>query len=193
MDPWKEGELVARIKLDPSSVRGNISLADFGLAIKHGTQVKRNWQSPAIYCGPERFHRVGPSFAGDMWSYGCLLGWLYLDYSPIHGHGAMTVIDNMVKRLGPLPAEWAGTLEWADELNELENMDSWYDQQWKPDEDDTLEAFAESVHPDLDEDERALALGVLRKVLVHRPEQRLTASGLLEDADFKSLMSIYEC
>lgn len=37
-------------------IRGNIFLADFRLAFKHGTPVRHKWQSPAVFCGPERWY-----------------------------------------------------------------------------------------------------------------------------------------
>lgn len=49
----------------------------------------------------------------------------------------------------------------------------------------------EQHRPDISANEKALALAVVKKVFRPRPEDRLTASELLRDEDFKALMSIY--
>lgn len=42
-ETWKEGEIVKLVEVAYDRIRGNIFLADFGLAFKHGTPVRHKW------------------------------------------------------------------------------------------------------------------------------------------------------
>ena len=83
-DLWKPGELVKPMEVPKSLLRETVYLGDFGMAIKAGTEVKHKVLSPFVFCAPERFHNVNPSFASDMWSYMCIFSYLYLGCIPWH-------------------------------------------------------------------------------------------------------------
>ena len=91
------------MKPHESLIGETISLGDFGLAAKSGTPVEQKVQSPAIYCAPERLHNTNPSLASDMWSYMCIFAELYLGFPLFYGSAHSSVIDFIVKTLGPLP------------------------------------------------------------------------------------------
>ncbi|KAJ5885081.1 kinase domain-containing protein, partial [Penicillium taxi] len=185
-DNWKSGEVVQPVKVNPELLRGaNIFLSDFGLAIKKGSPVKCKWQLPAMFCAPERFHGIGPSFASDMWSYMCLFAQFYLGYVPFEGNASITALSSFSFLIGPLPLQWAGRYE----VGGTTFKDNWYDQSRKP---RTLEGMIERSKPKASAAERELVLVVFQKVFTYLPEDRLTAAELLKDKDFNALMSIYE-
>ncbi|KAF5718822.1 CMGC kinase [Fusarium mundagurra] len=185
-DLWKAGELVMPLKAQESLIGDDVSLGDFGLAIKSGAPVSQKLQSPAIYCAPERVHNQDPTFATDMWSYMCILAELYMGYALFYGSGNSPIVSCIVHALGPLPATWKGTYKAGGVSN-----DWWYDQDYELDPTASLEAKVARLRPDVDAAERALVISVLRKGLSYLPQGRLTARELLEDASFKSLMEIY--
>lgn len=185
-DLWKTGELVMPMRAHEDLIGDIISLGDFGLAIKSGTQVSQKLQSPAIYCAPERVHDQGPTFATDMWSYMCIFAELYTGYALFYGSGNSSIVSCMVHTLGPLPTIWEGTYNAGGTCNSW-----WYDQEQEPDHSTSLEAKIVRLRPDIDPVERGLVLSVLRKGLLYLPENRPTASQLLEDASFRALMEIY--
>ncbi|KAF4947504.1 hypothetical protein FGADI_10349 [Fusarium gaditjirri] len=185
-DLWKTGELVMPMKAHESLIGDDISLGDFGLAIKSGTPVSQKLQSPAIYCAPERVYDQDPTFATDMWSYMCIFAELYMGYALFYGPGNSSIISCMVHALGPLPASWNGTYKAGGVSN-----DWWYDQHHELEPTALLEAKVGRLRPDIDVEEKELVLSVLRKGLSYQPQDRLSASQLLEDASFKALMEIY--
>nr|RBQ87700.1 hypothetical protein FVER53263_20384 [Fusarium verticillioides] len=185
-DLWKAGELVMPMKADKRLIGDNVSLGDFGLAIKSGTSVSQKLQSPAIYCAPERVHDQNPTSATDMWSYMCILAELYMGYALFYGSGNSSIVSCIVHALGPLPATWKGTYKAGGVAT-----DWWYDQDYELDPTASLEAKLARLRPEVDGAERALVISVLRKGLSYLPQDRLTARELLEDASFKDLMQIY--
>ncbi len=190
VETWKKGELVTPIQVDKKMIRDNIFLADFGQAIKTGGHVECKWQSPAAYCAPERFHGIDPSLASDMWSYMCLFVQLYLGNWPFYGGSESSmVLSSIVQMLGPLPQQWAGRYDVSEFSKEM-----WYDQTERPSSGFTLafERIAEEK-PDLSDRERQLALSVCLKVFTYLPEERLTATKLLQNKDFNAFMEIYGC
>lgn len=187
-ETWKEGELVKPVEVAHDRIRGNIFLADFGLAFKHGTPVRHKWQSPAVFCGPERFHGFNPSFAGDMWSYTCLLMELYLGMQPFYGRAVCSTLGNLVDNMGPLPSEWAEKYEGPGKADER-----WYDQSRRPHKNLTLEAIARRARPEVADAEMRTALSVFNKGLAYLPEKRPSAAELLQDPDFNALMKIHQC
>ncbi|KAK7597476.1 hypothetical protein V3481_004060 [Fusarium oxysporum f. sp. vasinfectum] len=55
-ETWKDGELVAPMTpKDSFVVQDTITLGDFGLAIRSGTEVDFKLQVPVGYCAPERY------------------------------------------------------------------------------------------------------------------------------------------
>lgn len=63
------GELVAPAKFPPALIGSDAYLCDFGIPVPAGTSVSNTLQSQPIYCAPELFHNMDPSFASDVWSY----------------------------------------------------------------------------------------------------------------------------
>ena len=58
---------------------------------------------------------------------------------------------------------------------------------------DRLASSIEYFRPDVDQAERELVYSIMKKVLVYCPEERLTATQLLQDPSFKALMERYGC
>ncbi|KAH7187712.1 protein kinase [Fusarium oxysporum] len=183
---WKEGQLVMPMVPHNSIVQENVTLADFGLAIKSGTSVECKIQSPIIYCAPERIHNVDPSFASDMWSYMCIFAELYLGFPMFYNAGHSMAVNFMVSVLGPLPLSWKGSYTGDGQQDE-----SWYDQTRRPEPRLTLEAKVTHARDNVSSAEQQLVLSILKRGLSYNPEHRFTAGQLLGDASFKELMAMY--
>ncbi|SCO47792.1 uncharacterized protein FFMR_08843 [Fusarium fujikuroi] len=183
---WKDGQLVMPMIPHNTVVQETITLADFGLAVKSGTSVDYKGQPPAIYCAPERIHSIDPGFASDMWSYICIFAELTLGFPLFYGSADSSVVEFMVKSLGPLPSSWKGSYEGGGQYDE-----SWYSQNRQPDPHHTLEAKIKRALYDISPVEQQLVLSILQRGLSYSPEHRFSAGQLLEDVSFKELMAIY--
>jgi serine/threonine protein kinase len=185
---WKRGELVKPLKVPKTLLRETVYLGDFGMAIKAGTEVKQKVLWPIVYCAPERFHNVNPSFASDMWSYMCLFTELYLGSTPWHSDGCVLLMNCMVNIIGPLPEQWKGDYKALGLCD-----DSWYDQSRTPNPESlrTLEAKIRHARPDVSPTERDHVLSIMSKGFSYLPEDRPSATQLLQDASFKAVMEIY--
>ncbi|KAH7222609.1 kinase-like domain-containing protein [Fusarium redolens] len=168
-DLWNTGELVMPMLAHESLIGDDVSLGDFGLALKS-----------------ERVRDQDPTFATDMWSYICIFAELYMGYALFYGLGNSSIVSYIVHTLGLLPTTWRGTYKAGGADN-----DWWYDQGYKLDPSASLEAKVSRLRPDIDAVERELVLSMWRKGLSYQPQDRLTASQLLEDVSFKALMEIY--
>ncbi|KAI6756061.1 hypothetical protein HG530_011797 [Fusarium avenaceum] len=183
---WKDGQLVKPIDPHNSVVHDTVTLGDFGLAIKSGTSVEFKFQSPTIYCAPERFHNRNPDLASDMWSYLCVFSELCIGFPPFRGSAHPSFIEFMVTSLGPLPLAWRGSYDGYGKYDE-----SWYDQNKGPDPHHTLEAKVKRTLYDISPVEQQLVISILQRGLSYIPEQRFSAGQLLEDASFKELMALH--
>ncbi|PVH68191.1 kinase-like protein [Cadophora sp. DSE1049] len=183
---WKRGDLVKQITIPEKLREDKIYLGDFGMAIEDGTAVNTKVQRPAMFCAPERFHNVNPSFASDMWSYMWIFAYLYLGFYPINGCGA-DVLPCMVETLGPLPEQWRGSFKYYDVPGE----DGWYDQSRVPVDHATWMSMVARREPAISQEEQQLAVRVLNKLFCYEPTRRLSAAQLLEDPDFLDLMGRY--
>lgn len=185
----EQAEVVKQMEVPQSLIKENVYLGDFGLAMTAGTSVSSKVQSPNVYCAPERFHNIGPSFASDMWSYMCLFAELYFGLVPFHGlfdgAGSTIVISSMVNALGPLPEHWKGNYEGVGA-----EVDSWYDQGRKPVPRMTLAAKIKRARPEASQTEIKNVLSFMSKGFCYLPESRMSAAELLEDASFKAVMQI---
>jgi serine/threonine protein kinase len=124
---WKPGELVKPLEVPMSLPRETVYLGDFGMAIKAGHEVEHKVLWPIIYCGPERFHNAKPSFSSAMWMYMVLFVQFYLGSAPWHCDNCVSLMNYMVRVVGPLPKEWKGQYNAFELCN-----DSWYDQDNEP-------------------------------------------------------------
>lgn len=185
---WKYGELVRPMKIPDNLRTEKFYLADFSLAMKIGDEPSYGFP-PMQSCSPDRLHGQDPSAACDMWSYMILFAELYLGYPPFPELGNGGVITGMVQSLGPLPADWKGSYI----MHELDCLDSWYDQDEKVNPTMVLGARIEHFCPDADPIERELVRSIMARVFTFRPEERLTATQLLQDPSFKAIMEIYHC
>ena len=88
--------------------------------------------------------------------------------------------------MGLLPQEWKGHYEAHDKARAKE---TWYGN-GSPAK-NMFSAFLDMHRPDITAAEKALVLSVIQQVFRPRPEDRVTAVGLMENTDFKALMSIY--
>lgn len=186
-DLWKQGELVMPMQVDKSLIGDDVSLGDFGLAIKSGTPVSQKLQSPLIYCAPERMHNHGPTFATDMWSYMCIFAQLYMGYNLFHGAKGSLIASSMIQTLGPFPTIWRGTYAIGGACD-----GQWYDEGCERIPSMALENKIARHRPDADPAERELVTSVLRKGLSYLSENRLTASQLRDDNSFKAFMETYK-
>jgi serine/threonine protein kinase len=185
-DLWKEGELVMPMKVPMNLLTETFYLGDFDSAFKAGTEIKRLSISPAPYCAPERLHGVDPSFGGDMWAYMYLFAELYLGIGPWKYKHCPWAINQMVHVLGPMPEQW------KDHYMRKGN-DKWYGQSEMADPSSGLEQCIKRCRPDTSPTEQSHALSIMSKVFFYFPEDRLTATQLLQDPSFKALMEIYGC
>lgn len=183
---WRPGELLLPMKPQQDLIDSKIMLGDFGFAIEATTMKRTTFQSPAIFCAPERFHQMGPTFASDIWSYMCVFAELYVDIPFFHGAAHSTAITSIVDTLGPLPWSWK---EQYDGHNPRD--DNWYDSQRLTQPLRDLEAIAQRVRPDVGPAERKLVLFILRWGLSYNPDRRPTAQQILENHSFKALLGMY--
>ncbi|KAF4945035.1 hypothetical protein FGADI_12294 [Fusarium gaditjirri] len=188
---WKDGQLVAPMTpKDSFVVQDTITLGDFGISIRSGTEVDFKLQIPAGYCAPELMHGINPTFASDMWSYMCIFAELYLKWplfgTGFFGGGVRFVVGLLVRVLGPLPPSWRGSYEVGGEPDE-----GWYDQSKIPEPGMSLESRVTESWDTIDPVEQQLVLSILRRGFSYLPEERLSAGELLEDPSFKELMGRY--
>jgi serine/threonine protein kinase len=181
---WRQGEFVRPVEVPKSFLRETVYLSDFGMGIKAGTEVRNKLQSPIAYCAPERFHNINPSFASDMWSYMCLLTEFYIGHTPWLNIGCASLMTRMADILGPLPKQWEGHYN----VGRIDH--SWYDRNRTPSK-KTLEAMIRRARPEVSTTELNHVLSIVSKGFCCFPEDRITATLLLQDASFKAVMEIY--
>ncbi|KAF5561300.1 cmgc kinase [Fusarium napiforme] len=188
---WKKGQLVAPMApKDSFVVQDTITLADFGLTIRSGTEVDFKLQGTIGYSAPELMHGVNPTFTSDMWSYMCIFAELYLKWplfsTSFFGGGLRFVVGLLIRVLGPLPLSWKGSFEGGGEPDE-----SWYDQKRIPELGMSLESRVTQSWDTVEPADQQLVLSILRRGFSYLPEERFSAGELLEDASFKALMDKY--
>lgn len=177
---FKDGHLVAPVTFPADLLSDTVYIGDFGLTIKNGNLVKHKWQSPAIYCSPERFHNQNPSFASDIWSYMCVFSELYMGFNP-----ADAKMGFLVHVFGPLPEKWKG-LYTAGKDN-----DEWYNQDANRVERLSLKAMIERGNKEANLEERELVFKFMMKGFCYEPRCRLTAMELLRDPLLDHLIHRY--
>ncbi|GKZ72256.1 hypothetical protein AnigIFM50267_008618 [Aspergillus niger] len=148
-------------------------------------QVPESLRTEDFYIGDFALaKKVGP--ACDMWSYMILFSELYLGIPPFSTLYPGGILSAITKNLGPLPEEWKGLYVFSG------GLDSWYDQSQGPDP-DSLEFLVSYHRPDADPTERQHLLTLMKKMFTYCPEERLTATQLLQDPSFKAIMNNYAC
>ncbi|EEH06406.1 protein kinase [Histoplasma capsulatum G186AR] len=182
---WKQGELVKPLVFPENLRTEDFYLGDFGLAMRLEGPATQG-RPPSMYCSPERLHNKPPSFACDMWSYMCVFSVLYLGFVPFNTLSRGGIVSSMVLTLGPLPQEWKGLY-----VDPESSLDMWYDQNRKPAPEDSLEANIAYRRPESDPVERQHALSVLSRGFSYVPEERPTATQLLQDPSFIALVDKY--
>lgn len=181
------GELVAPATFPSALIGSDVYLCDFGILVPAGTSVPNKLQSQPGYCAPELFHNTEPSFASDVWSYMVLFLYLYTERLVFAvGPGFTGVLNSIVDGVGLLPQEWKGHYEAYDKAKAKA---SWYGN-GSPAK-NMFSAFLDMHRSDINSTEKALTLSIIQQVFRSRPEDRVTAVGLLGNKDFKALMSIY--
>lgn len=173
------------VKPKEELIGDSIILGDFGLAHKAGASAQK-LQAPATYCAPERVHGTNPSYGSYMWSYMCVFFELYTGTYLFQGWGHASVMSSIVCTLGPLPESWRGTYHVGGS-----GEDKWYDQNWQMDPDSVIRERLTQLRPDVGPRELELVVTILRRGLVYRHEERITAAELLEHESFKGLMRIH--
>ena len=181
----KQGERVKPITIPDYLRTESFYLGDFGQAMKLGSERTQQGRPPLMYCSPDRLHNRAPSFACDMWSYMCIFAEFYLGFVPFPSAG---VIPFMVDTLGPLPEEWKGSY-----VDVERSEDVWYDPNTKPSPEFSLQARIEKYCSDRDPVEQQHVLSVLTRGFSYYPEERPTATQLLQDASFRAIMDKYGC
>ncbi|KAL4867055.1 kinase-like domain-containing protein [Aspergillus spectabilis] len=156
----KQRELVYVMEIPEHFRTEEFYLGDFGLAFKVGDSSFQTGDPPPQICSPDRLHGREPSLACDMWSYMYTGG----------------IISGLVCYLGPLPEQWKGLYQHGG------GLDSWYDQDQKPDINHGLAARLAHYHPDASEVERELVRTLLLKCSIN-----------LRDHDFQAVMETYGC
>jgi serine/threonine protein kinase len=191
-DLWRQGELVKRLEVPKSLITDMVYLGDFGLATKAGTDVRHRMLSHLniVFYAPERFHNENPSFASDMWSYMCISIELYLGIVPWVDNNYSWMITKMVSVLGPLPKQWKGCYNsYVTTFSTYDN--SWYDQRRKPNPKYTLETLIKRERPEVSSVELNHLLNIMSKGFSYSPEDRLSATELLQDPSFQAVMEIH--
>lgn len=186
-DFWKKGELVGPVEIPEDLRTEQFYLGDFALAKKFGDPESQHGYPPSQFCSPERLHGKESGFACDMWSYMVIFSVLYLECAPFTPIFTGGIISGIALSLGPLPEQWKGLYVWTG------SHDSWYDQHQTPDLGWNLESRIAYLRPDADPVEQQLVHAIMSKVFVYNPEERITATQLLQDPSFRTLMERYGC
>lgn len=190
---WRPGQLVAGLTWPAHMVAKTAFVGDFGLTKKASSPLLDDNRQPEEFRPPELFHEgFEPTYGSDMWSFMCVFHALITGDGPFFGgwyeHG---VLGSMASTLGPLPPEWEGHYKWPKYYSDEERQ-KWYDQDRALVVSRTLESYVDDGRPDLaGSRERELILEVMRKGFRYKPEERITAQGLLNDASFVELMAMY--
>lgn len=179
------GDLVAPVEIPYDLLAPRVYLSDFGQTIAAEDRVEGNYYaSPLAFCAPERFHGHRPSFASDMWSYSIVFASLLVGFEVTWGND----IDQIVALAGRFPKDWRTKFA----ITDCQAEERWYD--------DTLpmSQFLESLEKKIDRADgdvpsavKDSALRLLRRGLAYDPEQRITATEMLQDRDFHDIMSYY--
>ena len=175
----KPAELVHPATITKSLLTDEMYIGDFGFAAKGGidSQAIKDWRSPVEFCAPELYHKASASFASDMWSYMCIFAQLYL------GHFIFpSGIHSNMRVLGSLPEQWKGLIEGSKE--------EWYDQSRTVDTKAQIERRIDRLVPNADHTKRSHAISILMRGFRYLPEERFTATQLLQDQSFKALTEI---
>ncbi|KAI9158081.1 putative serine/threonine-protein kinase clkA [Paramyrothecium foliicola] len=194
-DIWQHGERVKPLDFPLNMIQKTVYLGDFSLAMDAGTSVDYKIQTPFRFCAPERYHGFDPSFASDMWSYMCIFGFLYTGQPLFRGGDGDRAMHDWATTLGPMPQHWKGhyKLPGRDSLPKREFLDHWYGPSTQRNPDLSFAARIRQHRPEISDKELQLVLVVLAKVLCFEPSKRLSASKLLLDPDFKTLLATYGC
>lgn len=190
---WRPGELVAGLTWLPHMVAKTAFVGDFGLTKSACSPLLDHNLPPETFCPPELVHEgFDPTYGSDMWSFMCIFHLLITGHGPfIGGWYKPGVLGSMATKLGPLPPEWEGHYKWPENYSDEERR-KWYDQGRMPVASPSLESSMDRGRPDLiGSRERELILEVMRKGFRYKPEERITAQGLLNDASFVELMAMY--
>lgn len=187
LELWRRGELVIPASIPEHLRTDRFYLGDFGLAMKNEDPIMQHGCPPRVFCSPDRLHGKHPSFACDMWSYMVIFAILCLGVAPFPTCEKGGVVSSIVNCLGPLPEDWKGLYKPRDAF------DFWYNQHTTPDPEFDIAVRLEKFCPDLDAVEKELLRSIMLKVFVYRPEERLTATQLLQDPSFRDLMERYGC
>ncbi|PTU21167.1 hypothetical protein P175DRAFT_0516734 [Aspergillus ochraceoroseus IBT 24754] len=97
------------------------------------------------------------------------------------------ILSGIVRCLGPLPKPWKGR------YTHPGGLDSWYDQSKTPDPNHDLASTIAYFRPEVDEIEREQVRSIMSRVFTYCPEERLTATQLLQDSSFRAIMNKYGC
>lgn len=206
------GDRVVPARFPQESLGDKIFLSDFGITVKAGTSVAKKTMGVQKFLSPDRFHGHDPSPGSDMWSFMVVFIYLYTGCYPFYGgffsERPADFVRDMVSSLGPLPSQWA-------EIKRPSFESSWYTEASSSELPEQDRTFQCRLHRDLaelgkrheakgDDGGTALAkeielkrraephvLKVINKVFRFRPEERIKASELLEDVDWRMLMEIF--
>lgn len=190
---WRPGELVAGLIWPPDMVAKTAYVGDFGLTKSACSPLSDHNLPPELFRPPELFHEgFDPTYGSDMWSFMCLFHLVITGHSAfIGGWYPPGVLGSMADALGPLPSEWEGLYKWPKNYSD-EKRRQWYDQKRAPEASRSLESSVDRGRPELaGSRERKLILEVMRKGFRYKPEERITAQGLLKDASFIELMAMH--
>lgn len=204
------GDRVLPAKFVQESLDNKVFLSDFGITTKAGTSVANKIMGVQRFVSPERFHDHDPSPASDMWSFMVVFIFLYTGRYPFQGSFFSAVpadfVRDMVDSLGPLSSEWA-----EKKFGSFEN--EWYRGSGSSQFPRPEKTFQSQLRLDLTElEERAAAEGdhdgalardielkrraephvlkTIDRAFRYDPQERITASELLHDFDWKMLMKI---
>ncbi|KAJ0123960.1 hypothetical protein J7T55_012433 [Diaporthe amygdali] len=205
------GDRVSPAKFPQESLDDNIFLSDFGSTIKAGNSVSKKSRGVQKFVSPERFHGHNPSPGSDMWSF--MVVFIYLDTGRYPFNGRLFsetpahLMMDMVSSLGPLPSEWA-------EKKLKSFQPKWYTGAGSSEFPEPNKTFQSRLRDDLVEVEKRGAakgndgviaaaeeielkrraephvLKIIDKVFCFKPQERVKASDLLDDFDWKMLMKI---
>jgi hypothetical protein len=154
-----------------SQLGEKVYLGDFGEAVSIEYSTPCIHPGPAEFCAPERYHKIDPSFASDMWGFMYIFASLYYlgPYAPFVGRHGWSIVDGWVDTFGPLPKHWQPNYNYFGK----EPREMWYDQSKEPRPEKCLKYQITKREPAINQREQNLVLSILEKGFSMSPQSVL--------------------
>ncbi|GCB20743.1 serine/threonine-protein kinase spk-1 [Aspergillus awamori] len=166
-------------------------LSDFGEAFAPASEIRlgKDCHTPPAFRAPEaRFDPQGPlTYSSDVWSLATAI-WEIVGMKPIFSTDIVPEDETVAQHmdvLGPMPQEW--WQRWEGRSNFFTEdgrpTEAYLENRWPPFEESfeiDIQKWRRKWRGVIEEEEKAVFLDVIRRMLAFRPEERPTAEDVLE-------------